>query len=159
MTPLGLATAVLLMTGAIPLAAQVTVATTAEATATIEPEVVLSPQAAAMREALVAAGPEFEPVLAVYERHGFAPLWSELKAASLLAALSSAGRHGLPIERYDIPWLEAVADGEGFYQSREVAFTRAFLTYARDVNSGLLEPRKVDRDIVVAPKRPRASSG
>lgn len=36
----------------------------------------------------------------------------------------------------------------------ELAFTRAFLAWARDLTSGALEPRRIDRDLLVTPPRP-----
>ncbi|MSU90028.1 L,D-transpeptidase family protein [Rhodobacteraceae bacterium 2CG4] len=111
----------------------------------------LSPAQAALRDALDAAGPQLAAVVGVYQQHDFAPVWTAPRAEALLAALDQAGRHGLPAGRYDEALLRGGEPGTPAY---EVAMTRAFLTYARDVNSGLLEPRRVDSDIVVSPKRP-----
>ncbi|MHA3978733.1 L,D-transpeptidase family protein [Halovulum sp. GXIMD14794] len=115
-----------------------------------EAAAVLDADQAALRDALRAAGPQVEAVLGVYEVHGFEPIWSEARAGALLMALEGAGDHGLPVERYEMAGLDA----ELGTPEAEIALTRAFLTYARDVNSGVLEPRRVDEDIVISPKRP-----
>lgn len=110
---------------------------------------VLSAEAQALKDAIDAGGEDLAPLAAVYEQHGFQDLWTPKRAQALLLALSKADDHGLPIQRY-APAEVATKTGV----DREIAFSRAFLTYARDINSGLLEPRSADRDIVVAPKRP-----
>lgn len=111
---------------------------------------VLDADQSALRDALRAAGPQVEAVMGVYEQHGYDPIWTEDRAGALLMALESAGDHGLPAERYEIVGLDADLGSP----EAEIALTRAFLTYARDVNSGMLEPRRVDSDIEVSPKRP-----
>lgn len=111
----------------------------------------LGPEQVALRAALELAGPQIAEVIGVYEQHGFEPIWTGPRAEALNAALSDADRHGLPVSRYADETLETAEPGSTAY---EIAMTRAFLTYARDVNSGLLEPRRIDPDIVVSPKRP-----
>ncbi len=148
------AAALLLTTTTAPLWAQTPIATSIEAPAVAGAAVILSPEAAALRDALLSGGPDLAAVEVVYAARDYAPIWTRMKAASLTAALSSAERHGLPVERYDLAPLRAEPTTGGLNHQREVAMTQAFLTYARDVNSGVLEPRRVDSDIVVSPKRP-----
>ncbi|WP_232823058.1 L,D-transpeptidase family protein [Oceanibium sediminis] len=108
-----------------------------------------------MRDALVAGGDALAPLARVYEVHDFQPIWDDGKSEALLASLWGAGDHGLPVARYRVERLAGMAaEGTDARIAREIAFSRAFLRYARDVNSGLLEPRSADRDIVVSPKRP-----
>ncbi|MEO1312707.1 MAG: L,D-transpeptidase family protein [Pseudomonadota bacterium] len=131
----------------------VTVAPAATAASIIAP-VQLEPGAEALRDALQGGGEEYAALDAVYAFHDYEPIWSPMKAEVLLAALRSAASHGLPVDRYAPAELATLTSDEESYHDREIALSKAFLTYARDVNSGLLEPRSVDRDIVVAPKRP-----
>ncbi|MEM8872488.1 MAG: L,D-transpeptidase family protein [Pseudomonadota bacterium] len=114
----------------------------------------LSSAAMALKDALEAGGEDLAPLYNVYAFHNFEPIWGDTKSAVLLAALRSARSHGLPVERYAPAKLAGLTATEEAYHEREIALSMAFLTYARDVNSGLLEPRSVDRDIVVSPKRP-----
>ena len=90
-----------------------------------------------------------------YQSRGYAPFWTApdqaTRRAALFTALERAGDHGLPVARYDAGALaQAIraARTEGDLGRLEVALTRAFLTYARDVHSGVLEPAKVDAGIL-----------
>lgn len=148
------AAALLLSTTTTPLWAQTPIATSVEAPAAAAAGVIFSPEAIGLRDALLSGGPDLAAVEAVYAARDYAPIWSRLKAASLTAALSSAERHGLPAERYELAVLQGEQDVDGVDPQREVELTQAFLRYARDVNSGVLEPQRVDTDIVVLPKRP-----
>ncbi|MFN3723948.1 MAG: murein L,D-transpeptidase [Paracoccaceae bacterium] len=106
---------------------------------------------------------EDEAVAAFYRDTGYRTLWTgpaDLDAArrsALLAALSRAGDHGLPTARYDVAKLTAMltrAQTEGDRARAEVALTRAFLAFARDVSSGATEPKSVDPGIVRDIARP-----
>ncbi|MEM8789511.1 MAG: L,D-transpeptidase family protein [Pseudomonadota bacterium] len=115
----------------------------------------LAPAAQDLRDMLAAGGDDLAPLDAIYALHGYAPIWDLMKTAALLGAIDAAPGHGLPAERYDLSALRALPPKPGAdYAAREVALSQAFLRYARDLNSGVLEPRRVDRDIVVSPKRP-----
>jgi L,D-transpeptidase YcbB len=104
-----------------------------------------------------------EAIAAFYRENAFRTLWTgetaqdATRRAALLAALSRAGDHGLPTARYDVGALTALlssAQTEGDRARAEVALTRAFLTYARDITSGALDPKKVDPGIVRDIARP-----
>lgn len=98
---------------------------------------------------------------AVYADRDWQPLFTAPEAgrqrAALFAALDRAGDHGLPVARYDAPGLRA-----GFASLRtehdrvalELAMMRAFLSYGRDVSSGLLNPRQADYGIKRRINRP-----
>ncbi len=115
------------------------------------------------REALRIAlmQPESGPEAAVshYEMHDYRRLWaSDEAAAALFAALRSAPEHGLPEARYGVDRLERMRaealDAPAEMAAAELAMTRAALLFARDLSSGLLEPRRIDRDLHIAPPRP-----
>jgi len=97
---------------------------------------------------------------AFYTARGDAPLWTAgdgARAAVLIATLRAGPSHALPAARYAPDALAAAltrSDDAG-RGAAEAALTRAYLAYARDVSSGVLEPRSVARDIKVAPPRPR----
>ena len=104
-----------------------------------------------------------EAIAAFYRENAFRTLWTgetaqdATRRAALLAALSRAGDHGLPTARYDVGALTALLSSaltEGDRARAEVALTRAFLTYARDITSGALDPKKVDPGIVRDIARP-----
>lgn len=114
---------------------------------------------AAVAAAAAAAGDE--AVAAFYAGRGHAPLWTGPdqgeRRAALIAALEGAAAHGLPAARYDVPGLLAAFEGLAGERARgrlEVALTRAFLAYARDLSSGVLTPSEVDPAMVREVARP-----
>jgi murein L,D-transpeptidase YcbB/YkuD len=107
------------------------------------------PQIAAERAGLGAAG-------AVYAARGDAPIWmteDRARAEALLSALRGADAHGLPPARYAPDRLEALM-AAGPAAEAEIALSRAYLLYARDISSGLLEPRRAASNVRVQPERP-----
>lgn len=115
----------------------------------------------AFRQALaesVAADPK---VSAFYRDTEYASLWTEAEHAprreALLNALTRAPEHGLPSARYDVPGLIAAFEAVETEQDRahlEAKVTKVFLQFARDLSSGVLDPRSVDRSIVRVLPRP-----
>ncbi|MBE0452058.1 MAG: L,D-transpeptidase family protein [Roseovarius sp.] len=91
-----------------------------------------------------------------YRGVGHAPLWTGESAqdparrAALLRALGDADMHGLPVARYDLPGLLArlgdIRSAQALAEA-EVALSRAYLAYARDLQSGVVVPSRVDFDI------------
>ncbi|MGY6549292.1 MAG: L,D-transpeptidase family protein [Roseinatronobacter sp.] len=115
----------------------------------------------AFRQALAESTAQDAQVAAFYRAHAYRPLWTGAedapRRAALLSALSRAGEHGLPVERYDVDGLLAAfaaVESESARGLLEARVTDVFLQYARDVTSGLLNPRNVDRSIVRALPRP-----
>ncbi|MEO0361427.1 MAG: peptidoglycan-binding protein, partial [Pseudomonadota bacterium] len=118
----------------------------------------------ALRLALADGDASFDALRDHYGSTSYRGLWIGVdgdvaSAEALLTALDGAGAHGLPPQRYRAAKLRAALDraaagDAAAAASAEVAFTRAFLAYARDVNSGLLEPKRVDRELHVFPARP-----
>ena len=96
--------------------------------------------------------------LKVYADRGFKPIWLDengratARANALVAALAGAGNHALPIGRYDAAGLARRLKAGG--PALEADLTRSFLLYAGDVSSGVLNPRGVDAELHVFPKRP-----
>ncbi len=116
--------------------------------------------ATAFRQAVAEAATD-EAVAAFYRARDFRPLWTgpedAERRAALLAALDAAADHGLPAERYDAAGLTTAFLTLRDERARgllEVAMTRAFLDYARDVSSGVIEPARADPMIVREPLRP-----
>jgi murein L,D-transpeptidase YcbB/YkuD len=135
----------------------------AQAIDSLPAQAAASPDAQALRSQILAAGPSDPAVRQFYEQRGFAPLWvgangeATTAARALLDWSASADAHGLPPARYGVEGLRsrlAAAGGPAEAASLELALTRLYLTYARDLSSGLLEPRSVSREIDIAPPRP-----
>ena len=106
-------------------------------------------------QSLSAAASADEAVAGWYRARAYAPIWTGPgdadRRAALFAALDTAPDHGLPPARYDAAGLKAAfaaARTEGDRGRLELAMTRAYLTWAKDLTSGMLEPKKVDSTIV-----------
>ncbi len=106
-----------------------------------------SAQVTAVRQA-IAEGIAVETDLApFYRAREFAPIWTGAGDAgrrnALLAALDGAADHGLPVARYQVDALRAAfmdANTPADRGRAEIMASTLFLLYARDVQSGLLEP-------------------
>lgn len=118
-------------------------------------------QSPAFRQALAESVASDTKVSAFYRDTNYAPLWTGAehgaRRQALLAALERAPAHGLPPARYDLPGLIAAFEAVQSEHDRarlEAKLTQAFLSYARDITSGVLDPRQVDRKIVRVLPRP-----
>ncbi|MCH8168006.1 MAG: L,D-transpeptidase family protein, partial [Proteobacteria bacterium] len=100
-----------------------------------------------------------------YAARGYRPVWlaedgaAAPAARTLLAWAGAADANGLPAARYDVAGLAArlAAARGGAYShasALEADLTALFLTYGRDLSSGLLEPRSISRNIDITPRRP-----
>ena len=120
----------------------------------------------AFRQAIAEAATADADVAGFYRARDYQPLWTgaadAARRAAFMAALRGAGNHGLPMVRYDPVTL---SDAFGAVQSDrergalEVRMTEAFLQYARDIQTGILDPGSVidgiERDI---PRRDRLAT-
>jgi murein L,D-transpeptidase YcbB/YkuD len=112
-------------------------------------------QQAAFVQAVAEAAADDDVVAAYYRDNAYASIWTEADDAerrqAFLSALTLADAHGLPVARYDAAALTAAlrdAQSERDRGRAEVLMTRAFLDYARDLQSGALVPAKVDAGII-----------
>lgn len=104
----------------------------------------------------LAAAASADPQLAEwYRKTGYQALWTDADDAdrrrALLSAIRAAADHGLPVQRYDAVALEAAlkaARTEADRSQVEMAMSRAYLAWARDLTSGALDPAQVDPAIV-----------
>ncbi len=125
------------------------------------PQNALAQQFPVFRAALAESVASDPKVSAFYRDNDYAPIWTGAEHATrrqaLLTALSRAPEHGLPAARYDIASLikafEAV-ESELDRARLEAKVTKTFLQYARDISSGVLDPRQIDQSIVRVLPRP-----
>ena len=101
-----------------------------------------------------------------YAAHDYATLWTgagdAARRSAFFQALDNVDKHGLPAARYDAAGLRAAFAAVASEHQRaklEVMVTKAFLTYARDVQTGFLTPAEIDPGIVrdVPRRDPRAT--
>ncbi len=111
----------------------------------------------AFRQSVAEAAYGDEAIAAFYRDTGYAPIFTGADAddlerrAALIEALARAGTHGLPAAQHDSDALRTVFAEARSTRARgeaEVAAARMFLDYAQSVQSGILEPKRVDHEIV-----------
>lgn len=149
----------------LPLAAQgpaPTGSATGPATGALAVQAAL-PQLMAYRRALAEAAAGDAAIAEFYRARDYAPLWTGpedgARRAALITALSQAPLHALPAGRHDAGALMrafAEARSEGDRGRLEVGMSRAFLQYARDIQTGVLVPSQVAAPILrEVPRRDR----
>ena len=127
----------------------------------------VSAQVTAHKQAIAEMASEDRDVAAFYRAQVYAPIWTgtgaafEARRMALFDALRGAPAHGLAASRYDIDGLIAqmrAARSTRALGEIEVELSRAFLKYARDVQTGMLVPSSIDSGIVrTVPYRDRAA--
>lgn len=114
-------------------------------------------QVTAFKQAVAEAAARDKDVANFYKSTAYAPVWTGKgnkfrdRRKALFGALDSAADHGLSEARYDIEKLKAslkAAKSSRDLGKIEVALSKTFLTYARDVQTGMLNPSKIDSGIV-----------
>ncbi|MBM2577030.1 L,D-transpeptidase family protein [Jannaschia sp. Os4] len=124
----------------------------------------ITPFAAAMAAA-IADGDADGAVAAFYRERDFAPVWSgegaEARRAAFLSALARTPLHALPARGLTVDGLRAEFAAAATPAARaelDVAMTRRFLRLAHDISSGVLDPKTVDRTLVLeVPRRDEAA--
>ena len=113
-------------------------------------------QSTAFRQAVAEAAASDRDLAEFYRETEYRPVWTDegstaqARRQALVQALSQAGMHGLPEARYDLDGLMARMGAARSLRDLgliEVALSRAYLSYARDVQSGVLEPNRVVYEI------------
>ncbi len=93
---------------------------------------------------------------AFYRDRGFAPIWTgegdedRARRLALIEAFAMADDHGLPVQRYNKEALIAKMARAQTGRDRgllEVELSETFLRFARDLQSGMLVPSRIDSDI------------
>lgn len=124
-------------------------------------------QVTAFKQAVSEAAASDRDIAAFYKSNGYDAIWTDPAAndrkrlRQLMTALDKAGDHGLPAARYNTAKLMdqmKAAQSPRDVGLIEVELSRVFLQYARDLQTGILEPRKIDSEIVrTIPYRDRTS--
>lgn len=127
----------------------------------------LSAQVTAFKQAVAEAASGDEDIAAFYRTNGYAPIWTGTgeedrdRRAQLMHAIKSVASHGLPVARYNPDALMAQLAAVRTPRDRglaEVAMSEVFLKYARDIQTGMLIPNRIDPAMVrEVPYRDRTS--
>lgn len=114
-------------------------------------------QVTGFKQAVVEAASADDQVAAFYRSNGFQPLWTgegdryKARRAALMQALAGVGLHGLPPARYQADALKTQMRNARTARDLglvEVALSRVFVKYARDVQKGMLVPSSIDEGLV-----------
>lgn len=124
-------------------------------------------QVTAFMQSVAEAAARDRDIAEFYKANGYRPIWTDkgnkakARRTALLKAVQDAGAHGLPVARYSVDTLSINprrVKSERELGRLEVEMSRLFLRYARDVQTGVLNPRKIDSGIVrEVPYRSRTS--
>jgi len=120
------------------------------------PAEAMEDQFSAFKQAVAEAAANDRDIAAFYRSNEFGAVWTgtgeadRARRAALFAAMENAAMHGLPPARYDTDRLMRILSDVRGPRERgeaEVELTKAFIGLARDMQSGVLEPGRVDGDI------------
>ena len=113
-------------------------------------------QVAAFKQAVAEEAAHDRDIAAFYRSVKFESIWTgaseedQARRSALFTAMSTVGMHGLPEARHDTDRLMRILKDIRTPEDRaraEVAMSKAFIQLARDMQSGVLEPSKVDEEI------------
>ncbi|MEM9474664.1 MAG: L,D-transpeptidase family protein [Pseudomonadota bacterium] len=119
------------------------------------------------RQAIAEAAAGDRALSAFYKANGYTPIWTgrsntdKKRRQEFIKAVSNADPHGLPAQRYSPDLITTNlrrVRSERDLGRIEVEMSRLFVQYARDVQTGIVAPKKADPDIVrKVPYRDRKS--
>jgi murein L,D-transpeptidase YcbB/YkuD len=118
---------------------------------------VAAAQVTAFKQAVAEAAASDRDIAAFYQANGYQPIWTgnsnrdKQRRQQFLRAVSQAGDHGLPEGRYSPEIIETNirrVKSERDLGRLEVELSRLFLLYARDIQTGIVTPSRVDEQIV-----------
>ena len=113
-------------------------------------------QVTAFMQSVAEAAAKDRDIAEFYKSNGYKAVWTakgskaKKRREALLKVIANADAHGLPQERYNEKLLKTnlrKVKSERDLGRLEVEMSRLFLLYARDVQTGILNPRRVDEGI------------
>jgi len=115
-----------------------------------------SAQVTAFKQAMAEAAASSDAIAQFYRETNYEPIWTGEDDAerrqALMNAMALADDHGLPVDRYTPDVLRRIFSDVTSVRQRgfaEVEATKLFLSYARDLQSGILDdPKSIDPGIV-----------
>lgn len=137
------------------------------------PAVVITPLtpeqkfAAALEGIFTQDSEESEELVEFYNFSNFAPIWAVEDTAvrnknllQLITAVEQAPDHGLPLAKYNIAEVERLwllSDSIENRAALEAAATKLYVEYARDISSGVLNPRSINKEMNAVKQIPTIS--
>ena len=114
-------------------------------------------QVTAFMQAVAEAAASDRGIADFYKSNGYKGIWTgkggrdKQRREAFLRAVAEADAHGLPASRYDPQTLGInirSVKSERDLGRLEVEFSRLFLLYARDIQTGILTPGRIDEGLV-----------
>lgn len=111
----------------------------------------------AFNQAIVEGALHDDDLAAWYRAFDYRPIWTgpdevdRARREALIRAIDDAGAHGLPLQRYDAPGLlQMMQDARSPRDlgTVEIAMSRVFVRLARDLQTGMLTPSRIDKGMV-----------
>jgi murein L,D-transpeptidase YcbB/YkuD len=115
-----------------------------------------SPVDDALRQGIASAVAQDPALAEFYASRDHAPIWvgdspqHAARVAAYLDALADAGDHGIPVQDYRRDDIARALRNDGSVDDRarlEALISRSFADYARDVQTGVVDPSQVSREI------------
>jgi murein L,D-transpeptidase YcbB/YkuD len=119
-------------------------------------------QVTAFKQSVAESASRDSDIAEFYKARGYAAVWTgrggkdAQRRKAFLAALATAGAHGLPTGRYDPAIIRANLKAARTARERgriEVEMSRLFVQYSGDIRFGILTPKKIDSGMVRAVPR------
>lgn len=110
-------------------------------------------QVTAFMQSVAEAAASDRDIAAFYRANGYKPIWTgtdrtgQQRREAFLRAVMEAPAHGLPVDRYNPDLLESNLRrirSDRDLGRIEVEMSRAFLRYARDIQTGIVVPASID---------------
>ncbi len=114
-------------------------------------------QVTAFMQSVAEAAASDRDIAEFYKSNGYKAIWTgkgnrdKSRRTEFLRAIASAPLHGLPAGRYEADTLKVnlkSVRSDRDLGRLEVEMSRLFLLYARDVQTGVLNPRRIDEGLV-----------
>ena len=116
----------------------------------------------AVYDVVIRAGKKAKGIQDFYAASNYEPIWAgkknKARRKALMAALKSSGSQGLPTARYKIAALDAALKASrntANIGAAELLATKTYLQYAHDLSSGIVSPKRIDKELSI--DRPRRS--
>ena len=116
----------------------------------------------AVYDVVIRTGKKAKGIQDFYATTNYEPIWTGKKnnarRKALIAVLKSSGSQGLPTTRYKTAALNAALKASRNTTdigAAELLATKTYLQYAHDVSSGIVNPKRIDKDLSI--DRPRRS--
>ncbi|NNK78359.1 MAG: L,D-transpeptidase family protein [Litoreibacter sp.] len=110
----------------------------------------------ALKQSIAMASARDRTLAQFYKARDYEPIFvgssDRRRRTALIKAFAGAGDHGLPVDRYEEQELRDLfrsAKGADARGKAEIVAAQKFLAYADDIGSGILNPRRIDKGLVM----------